>query len=169
MKHIFFLFFTVAFFGSCQQNSIEQIRAHAIYFYTGYKGDFRSTDKFVFTNSFAALLEEAAKVEKDEVKKTKEGPYPDDKPRILEGDLLCGLYEGFNKYEVQSIRDLGNEAIVTMELKNTNYNFNWSDTLYMIKEDGWKIDDIRFGKKQGTAGSSREIFTQYIDFIDIID
>jgi hypothetical protein len=148
---------------SCKQDANKEIRSQAVRFYSGYKGDFRTADRTVFTREMGALMDQTAAMEKEEAAKMKAGSTPTDKPRMIEGDVLCGLYEGFTQYEIAEIRDLKNEAAVSVKLKNTPYNFEWTDTLMLKNQNGWKIDDIRFGRNQGYASSSRDVFTQFLD------
>jgi hypothetical protein len=168
MKNLLLIFISailISFTGSsCKQSATKQIRSHAVFFYAGYDGNYRTADRSVFTREFAELMDKTSAMEKEEAAKMKAGPTPTDKPRMIEGDVLCGLYEGFNKYEVKEIRETPNEAVVTIELRNTNYNITWADTLIMKQQGGWKIDDIRFGKKQGFASSSRDVFSQFLNF-----
>lgn len=168
MKNLSLVFVSIlliCFAGtSCKQSANKQIISHADLFYSGYDGNFRTADRSLFTRELAELMDKAAAMEKDEAAKMKAGPTPTDKPRMIEGDVLCGLYEGFNKYEVKDIKESPEGAVVTVELKNTNYNIAWADNIIMKQQDGWKIDDIRFGKKQGFAYSSREVFTQFLNF-----
>lgn len=119
-------------------------------------------DSKALSADLASLLQQAMDAEKNDAEQTKKGPFPTDKPMLIEGDIFSSLYEGRTKVTVQSVRIEKQQAKAVLALENKAYNKQWIDTALLVKEnDAWKIDDVVYG--ESAQGSTRRVLNSFLE------
>jgi|GEM_PF-1825030 len=71
-------------------------------------------------------------------------PFPTDKPLMVDGNVWVSLIEGFSDYTVHSVSISGDTARAIMELTYAETE-HWNDTVILIRQRGWKVDNVRYG------------------------
>lgn len=130
-------------------------------FFSSYRGNFRDTDSSRFSQALAAALQSAAEGEKESAARVKASEFPNDKPLLIEGEIFCGLYEGFTGYEIAGEKVSGDQTLVQVRFRNEPYHVTWTDEVVLVNEDGWKIDDIRYAQKKAGLLGLREILQEF--------
>jgi hypothetical protein len=91
--------------------------------------------------------------------------FPTDKPPFIEGDMFSSVFEGANRYKVESVQvnKNGTTARVNLHLyldqSRKKDNKGWRDTvLVQKKNEGWLISDIHYNGRFnfGNNGSLRK-------------
>ncbi len=130
-------------------------------FYGSYRGDYRQADTAQLSRGLADALRSAAEHEKISAAETKAGPFPTDKPDILEGDVFCGLYEGYTGFKIGTVSNDRGRATVEVNFTNSGYQTNWVDEVVLIDESGWKIDDVTYGGSPPQSFGLREVLRDF--------
>jgi len=88
--------------------------------------------------------------------------YPTDKPPFIEGDMFTSLFEGANRYKLESVKVNGENAIVQLHFYHDQGaqkdKAGWRDTVLLRqKNHQWRITDIQYGGQFdfGNSGSLR--------------
>jgi hypothetical protein len=130
-------------------------------FYEAYRGDYRQADTAQLSRGLADALRSAAKHEKISAAATKAGPFPTDKPDILEGDVFSGLYEGYTGFKIGRVVNDRGRATVEVNFTNSGYHTNWVDEVVLIDQSGWKIDDVSYGGSPRQSFGLREVLREF--------
>jgi hypothetical protein len=130
-------------------------------FFAGYRGNFREANPAFLSQGLRAALQSAVEGEKESAARVKASDFPNDKPQILEGEVFAGLYEGFTACEVQAESGEEERVLVEVRFHNEPYNVTWTDRVVVVDEDGWKIDDVRYGDKKAGLLSLREVLQDF--------
>lgn len=147
----------------CTNTADRDIRQTIDRYYTRQQVNFRIADSALLSSGLHALVREAAEKERYEAEKTRKGPFPTDKPLMIEGDIFTSIYEGQDKYVVKSVAVEKETAKVQIEFSNTHYNMTWNDEIRLVKEKGaWRIDDVVFKGKKGGPGSTRQLLEEFL-------
>jgi hypothetical protein len=119
-------------------------------------------DQSALSTELSSLLQQALEAEKNDAEATKKGPFPTDKPLLIEGDIFSSLYEGRTSAKVQSITIDEQKAKAVLALENKPYNTQWTDTVLLVNENKvWKIDDVVYGQAN-KQGSTRKVLNSFI-------
>lgn len=114
------------------------------------------------STQLAGLLQQAIEAEKIDAEQTKNGPFPTDKPMLIEGDIFSSIYEGRTGVTVKSVQIDKQQAKAVLALENKAYKMHWTDTAILVKEnEAWKIDDVVYG--QSTQGSTKRVLNSFIE------
>lgn len=132
-------------------------------FYETYRGDYRQADMTLLSRGLADALRSADEHEKISAAETKAGPFPTDKPDILEGDVFCGLYEGYTGFKIGAVANDRGRVTVAVNFTNSGYQTNWVDEVVLIDESGWKIDDVLYGGSPRQSFGVREVLREFAD------
>lgn len=88
--------------------------------------------------------------------------FPTDKPPFIEGDMFTSLFEGANRYTLESMKVNGENATAVVHFYHDQGRkkdkAGWRDTvLLQHKNHQWRITDIQYGGKFdfGNSGSLR--------------
>ncbi|MCB0279874.1 MAG: hypothetical protein KDD94_10245 [Calditrichaeota bacterium] len=154
--HLLFIIFL-----SCSRQDVNEITSLLDQFYATYKFDSKSININSLSDDFATLVSTALKRETEEVNKVKTSNYPDEKPLILEGSLFTSLYEGYDKFQIDSVGIDMKQAIVRIHFFNQELARDWYDSIILTKENSWKIDNVQFGQRPGIK-DTKELFKRYI-------
>ena len=135
--------------------------AHLVGNFLGaYSGDFRAVDQTMLSQALAAKIAQAVATETGAA----EG-----KPLLLEGEIFCGLYQGFTGFalgEVMSQAGQGDGAVVEIIFTSQAYEVSWSDRFVLINEGGWKIDNVIYTAKKAGMLSLVEVLDNFIALPD---
>lgn len=103
-------------------------------------------------------IESVRKITKKDEDRIAKSASPTDKPILLEGSFLSSLYEGWTKFSIQkiSIKDGQAEAIIDFENNTGNPLEKWTDTVVLVNEKGWKIDNVLYSKKYSESKDLKE-------------
>ena len=118
----------------------------------------QALDTAVYSIALNGLIMSAKTVEKMDRERVLQSEHPTDKPKLIEGEIFAGLYEGYTSYSVEHIEFKDAQATVLMAFNNANYKTQWKDTLVLMRENGWKLDQVRYGK----GGSLNALLLEFI-------
>jgi hypothetical protein len=142
----------------------ELVRNTISEFYNNYNGNFRKADTAYLSHNLKMAINKAIATETASALEVKASSYPSDKPKILEGEIFTGLYEGFTAFSVKEIIML-NDTLASSEIQfaNNYYNEKWTDSIVLINENGWKIDNVYFTKlKHKPALSAAQLLDSFV-------
>ncbi|MBU3677181.1 MAG: DUF3828 domain-containing protein [Chitinophagaceae bacterium] len=149
-------------FGACQNENNQVVKETTESFFSTTRMH-NEIDQQALSTDLAALLQQAIEAETNDAALTKAGPFPTDKPMLIEGDIFSSLYEGRTSAKVKSIRYKDNNALVVMDLENKPYNTKWSDTAVLTKEGNtWKIDNVLFGQNNN-MGNTKAVLNNFLN------
>lgn len=149
-------------FGACQNENNQVVKETSESFFSTTRMH-NEIDQQSLSTDLAALLQQAIEAENNDAALTKAGPFPTDKPMLIEGDIFSSLYEGRTTAKVKSIRYKDNNALVVMDLENKPYHIQWIDTAVLVKEGNtWKIDNVLYGQNNH-MGSTRAVLTNFLN------
>ena len=118
----------------------------------------QALDTAVFSIALDSLVKAAKEVEKMDRERVLKSEYPTDKPKLIEGEIFAGLYEGYTSFTVEHVEIKESQAKAVLAFENKNYNTQWKDTLVLSREKGWKLNDVCYGK----GGSFYALLGQFI-------
>lgn len=118
----------------------------------------QALDTAVYSIALNGLITSAKTVEKLDRERVLQSEYPTDKPKLIEGEIFAGLYEGYTSYSIEHIDLKDARADVLIAFDNANYKTQWKDTLMLTREKGWKVNDVRYGK----GGSLNALLLEFI-------
>jgi hypothetical protein len=90
---------------------------------------------------------------------------PTDKPILLEGSVFTSLYDGYTSYAIKDIQMNNDTAKAVVSLKYEQEGIpseNWFDTIILIKNKQWLIEDIKFDKRISSINSLSESLIQFV-------
>ncbi len=100
-----------------------------------------------FSRELAGLMQRAKEVESSDAERVRTSDAPTDKPLLIEGEIFASLYEGYTSFEVKDVQFSGDSARVVVDFTNKNYREQWADTVILLKQGAWKVDDVRYADK----------------------
>jgi hypothetical protein len=107
-------------------------------------------DTALLTRQLSSLIAKAKEVEALDLQRVRNSEYPTDKPLLIEGEIFTSIYEGYTSLKVEEVEVDDNSARAVVVFNNKDYNLNWSDTLLLTNENGWKLDDVIYNKNGGS-------------------
>ena len=147
-------FWVIFFLAACNNPNNALIKENTESFFSTTRMH-NEVDQQALSTELATLLQQVIEAEKNDAMLTQSGPYPTDKPMLIEGDIFSSLYEGRTGATVQKILLNGNQAKVILRLENKPYDTQWTDTAVLIKEGNtWKIDDVLYGQNNNIGSTS---------------
>jgi hypothetical protein len=156
----FFVFLLML--SACQSANQEAIQKQLDGFF-GKTMMHNEVDQSALSTELSSLLQQTLEAEKNDAIATKNGPFPTDKPLLIEGDIFSSLYEGRTNATVQSITIDEQKAKAVLALENKPYNTQWTDTVLLVNENKvWKIDDVIYGRAD-KQGSTRQTLNSFLD------
>ena len=155
-------------FCSCSLSPKQEIRKVANAFYKNYKGDFRTCDTTLLTADLVSEIDAAISKEKKEAQKIVTSAYPTDKLDMIEGDIFTSLYDGYTSYKIGDIKLEPDKDIVLVgfiyQEKNPKYkNELWVDEVVLVREHGWKIDNVLYKGHSSSISNLREVLSSFIN------
>ena len=152
MKHILpSTFLLLVFFSSCHNNNAEKEITNTIN--AVYKKpnvyDQLGADTTLLSKQLSSLIKRAKEVEAFDLQRVRNSEYPTDKPLLIEGEIFTSIYEGYTALKVEEVEVENTSARAIVSFTNEGYKLNWSDTLLLTNENGWKLDDVKYNKDGG--------------------
>lgn len=151
---------TVALISGCSRSGSDPAEV-VTDFYQGYRGDYRQADAPLLSDALSREVAAAKAHEKKSAAQMKASATPTDKPDILEGDVFCGLYEGYTGFEIAGVRTEPDKSIVSVGFTNSAYHTNWVDEVVLVNQGGWKVDDVLYGVRQTPGFGLREVLRNF--------
>lgn len=130
-------------------------------FYESYRGDFRQAKTSFLSEALSRDISAAKEHEKMSAARMKASATPTDKPDILEGDVFCGLYEGYTGFAIAGVRSERDKTVVSVGFTNSAYRTNWVDEVVLVDQAGWKFDDVLYGVRQTPGFGLREVLRNF--------
>lgn len=115
-------------------------------------------DTTLLSKQLSGLIAKAKEVEKLDRIRVLKSEYPTDKPLLIEGEIFTSIYEGYSSFEVNEMVQNGKTAKAVVRFKNEEYHLTWPDTMLLIQENGWKLDDVRYGNSNGSLQKNLKDF-----------
>ncbi len=115
-------------------------------------------DTTLLSKQLSYLVARAKEVEELDLQRVRNSEYPTDKPLLIEGEIFTSVYEGYSSFKLDEMEVENNTAKAVVTFSNEGYNLNWSDTLMLINENGWKLDDVRYNKDGGSLKKTLKEF-----------
>jgi len=147
----FSFYFLILFFAfGCKSNpEVQTVKMTVDQLYSNTKDLFGNPpDPALFSKEIVNKIENAQTFTKNDLARIKKSENPSDKPFMIEGSLITSLYEGYSKYAIKNIEIKDKIAEVTVEFQfDSTPNQIWTDQIILIKENTWKIDNIRYSPK----------------------
>jgi len=154
----------LVFLSSCKNNNAKKDITNTIN--AVYKKpnvyDQLGADKVLLSKQLSQLVARAKEVEELDLQRVRNSEYPTDKPLLIEGEIFTSVYEGYTKFEANEVAVNDNNAKAVVEFKNDGYNLSWKDTMLLVNENGWKLDDVRYSKDGGSLHKTlKEFISSY--------
>ncbi len=115
----------------------------------------------VFSTELNDLIEKSRLVEEMDRARIKHSEYPNDKPLLIEGEIFTSVYEGYSSYLIKDIHIDNNKARAIVSFSNGYYQLNWKDTIDLIQENGWKMDNVEFSGKSNLKATLYSFIAAY--------
>ncbi len=83
-----------------------------------------------------------------------------DSPPLIEGDLFSANFEGATTWTVRKCEASGSTARCTIDLTfdprdAKQKQAKWSDSLYLVRDGGWRVNDIAYGASAAFGNKGR--------------
>ena len=159
--------FTILMVLSCSKNEEDKAEiTHLIELTYSKNRSFSALDftSARYSTSLLALVKEAKEVTKQSQIAIQNSEFPTDKPNIIEGNVLVSLYDGFTNYQLLSI-EKSNDSTQKVSIKfeyDSKPKISWIDTIVVIKETHWKIDDVVYSSKNTNEKSFKLKLAHFI-------
>ena len=161
MKYIFVpTFLLLVFLSSCHNNNAEKEitnTINAVYKEPNVYSQL-GANTTLLSKQLSHLIARAKEVEELDLQRVRNSEYPTDKPLLIEGEIFTSVYEGYSSFKLDEMEVENNTAKAVVTFSNEGYNLNWSDTLMLINENGWKLDDVRYNKDGGSLKKTLKEF-----------
>jgi hypothetical protein len=149
--HLIPIFFSLLLLPSCVPTTPSEetgIRKAVVYVYSKpFPYETIGGDSILFSRELAGLMQRAKEVESSDAERVMRSDAPTDKPLLIEGEIFASLYEGYTSFEVKDVQFSGDSARVVVDFTNKNYKEQWADTVILLKQGAWKVDDVRYADK----------------------
>lgn len=157
MKPFFFFLSILLLFNSCVTSKTTNeaeitSKIDQLYKYTTSSDSISS--KELFSSDLKNILDEANRVSDADAQRIKNSDHPTDKPAAVESFIFTGVPDA-TKQKVKSIHVTGNTAEAVVEIEISEYKDGdktypaliWENTIQLINDNGWKIDNIIFTQR----------------------
>jgi hypothetical protein len=140
------------------KNANKEINQTLAQLYEKPMGIYDSIPSNLFSKDLLKKINAVRKITKDDEARIAKSDSPTDKPILFEGSVLSNLYEGFTKYKIQDISINDNQAKATINFENSDFSPSekWSDTVILVNENGWKLDNVLYARKDSETKDLKE-------------
>lgn len=159
--------FTISMLLSCSKD--EEDKAEIIHLIESIYSKNKSFSALDFTSatystSVLTLVKEAKEVTKQSQIAIQNSEFPTDKPNMIEGNVLVSLYDGFTKYQLLGVEKSNDSTQkVSIKFEYDSYpKISWIDTIVVIKDIHWKIDDVVYSSKNTNEKSLKLKLAHFI-------
>jgi hypothetical protein len=152
MKSIYsFTILQLLFLNSCHSDKQEREISYTIN--TLYKKpnvyDQLGADTVLLSKKLSYLVARAKQVEALDRERVRNSEYATDKPLLIEGEIFTSIYEGHTSFKLRKVDIRCNKANAVVIFFNKGYKIEWCDTLLLVNENGWKLDDVKYNNHSG--------------------
>jgi hypothetical protein len=155
MKRILALSFLLFGLMACNRSEESakavELKIHDLYSAQDYiYGE--EVDSLLFSEDIVRRIWNVRETTEADRERISKSEYPTDKPLLLEGAVFSSLYDGFTSYSIAEV-EMGEKTarvVVDFEYGSTPPE-RWKDTVLLVDENGWKVDNVRFDPKYGGA------------------
>lgn len=67
-------------------------------------------------------------------------------PKKTKSSVLTGHNEGYTSYQISQIGISYNQATALISFKDAVHNFEWIDTVKLVYQKRWRLDDVHYNK-----------------------
>ena len=135
----------------CRKESANpmEIRSVITRFYAQPQvGEGPAEDTNLMSVNLKKQLHAASEITRQDEIRIQNSESPTDKPLLIEGAVFSGLYDGYSQFRIGTITVKKDKAEVLMHFElGPEFKEDWVDTVELISEKGWKIDNVRFANK----------------------
>lgn len=166
MKNLFFCLSILFFFSSCSKNNTSAETEISSKIEAVYKSTAISS-KNLFSSDLQNLLDEANKAADADAEKVRKSDHPTDKPAMVESFIFTGVPD-VTKQKVKKITITGNTAEAIVEIKTNEEKIDgktypatiWENTIQLINDKGWKIDNIIFTRNSTLKNQLKDFISE---------
>lgn len=152
---------------SCKNEDHKSIENVVASFYQNSIGKvFEEISTDSFSKDLNKHVLDAKKITKDEIERIKNSDSPTDKPIMIEGPVFTGGAEGHRTFKIIKVDVKNNTASVQVEFSNEAYKLVWKDTVLLVNENGWKIDNVVFGDKNSATKDAKGLLSGFVEFTE---
>lgn len=118
----------------------------------------------IFSQDLNHLILEAKQSESKSVQSIPASEIGTIKPYLLEGAVFTSLYEGHTAHSVKNIEVKEGTALVIIEFVNDLFGSTevWTDEIVLLNENGWKLDNVRYGEPKGELKDLKLLLSDFI-------
>jgi hypothetical protein len=128
-----------------------ELKIHALYAAQDYIYG-QEVDTALFSADVVRRIQEVRQTTAEDRERISKSEYPSDKPLLLEGAVFSSLYDGFTSYSIAEVEFGENVATVVVDFEYASTPPEvWRDTVVLVMEKGWKVDNVRFDPRYGGA------------------
>lgn len=118
----------------------------------------------IFSQDLYRLISEAKEIERKSIQSIPASEPGKIKPYLLEGAIFTSLYEGHTAHSVKNIEVKEGTALVIIEFVNDLFGSTevWTDEIVLLNENGWKLDNVRYGEPKGEFKNLKLLLSDFI-------
>jgi hypothetical protein len=122
-----------------------------------------SINNGLFSKALSQEIENLRGITNKDANRIKNSSSPFDKPIIFEGSIFTSIYDGYQKHTIKEVIIKEKTAEVTVDFEyNSAPKIFWTDKVFLINDDGWKIDNIQFDSKISKDKNLRDRITSLV-------
>ena len=147
---------------NCTNNNEKKITTLLNTFFKS-QNDFRTRDKNLMSKNLLQLIDKVNIREAADIERVKNSEFPTDKPDCIEEDIFSGSYEGQDSLNILEIKTSATTATALIQFTNKNFKETWKDEIYLVNENGWKIDNVIFVENKTGIKNTKELLLDFIN------
>jgi predicted lipoprotein len=152
---------------SCKNENHKSVENVVEAFYQNSTGKvFEEISTESFSKDLISHVVAAKNITKNDIERIKNSDSPTDKPLMIEGPVFTGGAEGHRTFKIIQIDIKNNTASVQVEFSNEAYKIVWKDTVLLVKESGWKIDNVIFGDNNSANKDAKGLLSGFVEFAE---
>lgn len=162
MRHVKkFLFFIIILLTISCNNEREEVNTTIHQFYKNYSGNFRTINKGLLSIKLQDYIIQANDIEVIEMGISK--IENSDKSNCIKEDIFSSFSTINIHFIINDIKFKNDKAFVNITLEDKKSKQIWNDSIELIDENGWKINNVFFDKKyKKNKMSTQKILINYI-------
>ncbi len=148
MRNISGIFILLLSLLSCKEDHRKEIEKTITDIYGEKQSIYQNTHLDTkYSRKLEELVKKSRETEKLDKEKIEKSNSPTDKPRLIEGEIFTSLEEGYSSYKIVKIDADHKQASAIIEFHNENFKETWKDSLILLNENGWKLDNVYYTNK----------------------
>lgn len=76
------------------------------------------------------------------------------------------MYEGQTAFKILDVKENKDTAVVLIQFENGPFKQYWQDQLILVKENGWKMDNVIFKPVPNNGKSTKDVLLDFINAKD---